>query len=295
MKKQITLLFIIIALITLRGGAQGLYIGVGGGYAIGANKTSDFDGKKTNYYSTYTTSETISKPNSLGGGYGTLVYVGYLFKNKTGIEIGSSFLHGSDISMTFEAHDHTVDYNQKSKHVLSGDMVRLIPALKMSTGNGIVHPYLIAGVIIGFSGKVTDKISSSSWGSGGPNYSTEAKVEYTKGLSYGFNGRLGTEITLENRISLFLELNYNFQSWAPGHGKIVSYTQDGTNVLSLIPQREVDYKKDYVYNSSSSPAYYGLRQGAKFFLPYSALGANIGVHIMIGKIKINWWPKSFSS
>jgi len=91
MKKTYALLFVLFFIFSSNGQSQHLYCGFGGGYGVGTNKTDDFDDVKINYYSSADVYQYKSLPTSLGTGYNECVYVGYLFRNNIGLELGAFF------------------------------------------------------------------------------------------------------------------------------------------------------------------------------------------------------------
>jgi len=186
----------------------------------------------------------------------------------------------------YELHDNVNDYHDRRQHSFSGNLNRLVPAIKIITGQKNIHPYLLAGAIIGFGGKLTDHMTVETWGTGSNNFDIDVKVEYTQGMSYGLHGSLGVDMMIDDKIGLFCELSYNYLNWSPDHGKVVTYLENGVDVTRQVPNnyKEINYKTDYTYNTAISPPYVGLRQGPKFYLPFSSIGAMIGIHIYIDKI-----------
>ncbi len=164
--------------------AQSFYCGFGGGYGIATGKTNDFDNKKTNYNAAANTYEYIAHPNSLGKGRNESVYIGYMFSNNMALELGGSFMQGISVTVKGEFHDNVSDYHEKRKHVLSANMNRIVPSIKISTGRKQLYPYITAGVIIGVGGKMEDAVTIETWGTGSNNIDMEAKAEYILSVSF---------------------------------------------------------------------------------------------------------------
>ena len=76
--------------------AQGLYFGLGGGYGFAAAKqTLGQDTKVTNTGGTFS-AEYMSHPISLGKGINAGLFAGYMFNPNIGLELGVSYLAGSE-------------------------------------------------------------------------------------------------------------------------------------------------------------------------------------------------------
>ena len=115
-------------------------------------------------------------------------------------------------------------------------------------------------------------------------YNQERGYDYKGGISLGFHGAAGVDIMFTDRFGLFAEVAGNFQNYAPKKGIMTKYTVNGVNQLSSIPasQRDIECVDSYTETSGSSGSTQSIKN-TKIYLPFSSIGANIGLHIAFGK------------
>ncbi|HLC82440.1 MAG TPA: outer membrane beta-barrel protein [Bacteroidia bacterium] len=264
--------------------AQGVYMGLGGGYGFAAGKQSFFDDYKTTVSATSTSQTNTSHPFSLGKGVNAGLYAGYMFNKNVGAELGVSYLIGSKNVFTDE-YTNTGPFPSSSKTEMTwkGRMIRLVPTIRMTAGENKLHPYMKAGLIIGVGGKVYDDTHSESTSSSTTTV-TERSWEYYGGTSLGFHGAIGLNYMVSDKIGIFAEVAGNYQNFSVKKGSMTKYTIDGVDQMSSLDKidKEVEFVDSYTYDSSATPNVNQPDQSTKFFMPFSSIGVNLGLHISFG-------------
>jgi hypothetical protein len=246
--------------------AQGFYATIGGGYNFPVAGTPIQDETIKSTSNTSMVSFT-GKTLSYGKGVDFGASVGYMFTKNVGIEIGASYLDGTNTTAT----DMDAGTTNYSKEAYNGTMLRFIPACRIQSGEGLVRPYGVLGAIIGTA---TNANITETYG---PSNSIDGTVIYNGGYSFGFHAAVGATITCVENISVFIELAVNYQNYAPatavatgnayylGQGvQTVSYGNSGSYYPS-------------VNNTSSTLVL------PQIYLPFSSLGINAGFHFSFAK------------
>ena len=252
--------------------SKGLYIGMEGGYGFSAAKTTYEN--STYIYGTNSGENITVISYSLGKGINAGLYAGYMFNRHFGAELGASYFMGQKFNMSGETGD-SKDYGS-----LQGNMIRIIPAVKYVFGKHKLHTYMKVGLIIGVGVKV---IQDDNYTFGGFTNSITT-WEYKSGISYGFHGALGINYMFTDRIGAFAELAGYYQNWAPKKAEMTQCISNGVDILPTINtySKEREYVSSY---STNNPDYTQPQKLAKFYYPFSSIGFNIELHIMLGKKK----------
>lgn len=264
--------------------AQGVYLGLGGGYGFAAGKQSFFDDYKTTNSSSGSTTEVTAHPFSLGKGINAGLYAGYMFNKNVGAELGVGYLIGSKTVFTDE-YNNTSAFPSSSKTEMTwkGRMIRLVPTIRMTAGEKKLLPYMKAGLIIGVGGKVYDDMHTVNT-STTSNTVTEESWEYYGGMSLGFHGAIGLNYMVNDKIGIFAEVAGNYQNFAMKKGSMTKYTVDGVDQMSTLDtyEKEIEFVDSYTYSSSPPPNVNQPDKASKFFMPFSSIGINLGLHISFG-------------
>ncbi len=264
--------------------AQGVYMGIGGGYGFAAGKQSFFDDYKTTVTTTSTSQTVTSHPFSLGKGINTGLYAGYMFNKNIGAELGIGYLIGSKNVFTDEnINTSTFPSSSKTEMTWKGRMIRLVPTIRMTAGEKKLQPFMKAGLIMGVGGRVYDDTHTESTSSGTSTV-TDESWEYYGGMSLGFHGAIGVNFMVNDKIGIFGEVAGNYQNFAMKKGSMTKYTVDGVDQMASMDtyDKEIEFVDSYTYNSSSPPNVNQPDQSTKFFMPFSSIGVNLGLHISFG-------------
>jgi hypothetical protein len=267
----------------LPGLAQGLYIGVGGGYGFPAAKQTLEIEQNINFSGSSSTYEYKTRGISMGNGINAGLYAGYMFNENIGAELGISYLLGSKNKFTSESKNDQAGYININEHNYSGRMLRLVPTLRMTAGTEKLRPYMKYGLIIGIAGKIYDDRYNKNTNNGTTKV-YEENWEYTGELSLGLHGALGVNYMLSDNLGIFAELAGNYQNWAMKKGVMTKKTNDGKDELAALftNDKEIEFVESYTYVSSQPVNNNEPEKQTKFYMPFSSIGINIGVHLNFG-------------
>ncbi|MEO8146143.1 MAG: outer membrane beta-barrel protein [Bacteroidia bacterium] len=294
MEKKIKIQFaiaVILTLLTAQVYSQGIYFAVSAGYGLPAAPNAF---KASNYSYTlnstgHTSSfEIVKGTGSFGKGFQAGGTFGYMFNENVGAELGLSYLSGADMTGNYSESNSSTTFPHSStqENTLSGNMLRISPALKIAAGEGKIKPYMKAGLVVGMSPKVIETSFRTDINNG-IGSKTEMEIVYSGGTPIGFTGSLGADFKLNDRISIFFEFNMIAQSWAPKKGIMTKYTEDGVDQLPDMDtnEKEVEFVDSYTESSSTNNTYNAQSPSKelKVFLPFSSAGAKVGLQFALGK------------
>jgi outer membrane protein W len=284
LKTQFAIVIISIILATKAYGQKGLYLNVGGGYGIciAANSgAASFSEIRRNGSNTY---EISNGSGSFGKGVQFGATAGFMFSENIGAELNVGYLVGTKSTYINNDITRTPDF-YLYENKMSGNMLRLTPALKFSVGKDKLKPYMRLGLVIGLAGKIKSvETYSSNVTPLNLVYVTIAESSMTGGVSLGLSAGLGVNYKLNDKLGIFAEIAFISQSWAPNKSLLTKYTENGVDKLGSMTtnQKETIYLNSYTEvsgaNNPSVPA-----QALKTAMPFSSIGLNIGVQLSIGK------------
>lgn len=208
---------------------------------------------------------------SLGQGFALGGNVGYMFNKHIGTEIGITYLWGK----TFEARKHSEMSNEK--YTLSSSMFRFSPSIILQAGFENINPYAKFGLVFGV-GKVIYTYDDYF-------IPQTNETKYYGGMAFGINAAIGAIFKLNDRFSLFGEINTINMSYSPTKSEITEASENGQDILPNLSvyNKEVEYFDNYVKKKYDpehpEPDYNQPRQEMKFKLPFGSLGLNIGLKI----------------
>ena len=89
---------------------------------------------------------------------------------------------------------------------------------------------------------------------------------------------------IPTKIGIFAEVAGNYQNFSVKKGSMTKYTIDGVDQMSSLDKidKEVEFVDSYTYDSSATPNVNQPDQSTKFFMPFSSIGVNLGLHISFG-------------
>jgi len=249
--------------------AQGAYVDFKAGYALGLS-TSNLEWFDFNNGTSGTNSITQEQVNvSLGKGLNFGGTFGYMFNKNIGAELGVSYLLGSKT----KAQD---DYpGGKTEYSLSAKMLRINPALVISSGLEGLSPYAKFGVIIG-AGSILYESNDNDDGD-----IEIFKFKMKEGLAFGLSSSIGILSQVNDNLSYFAELQMTSLSYAPKKGEFTEYSINGTDVLPDLTtsEKEIEFVDSYTYNFNNPPPDSQPSKELKQKMPFSGIGINIGVRI----------------
>lgn len=250
---------------------QGLYLHTNSAYGMSlASREIGGDYSSTGNVKLVRTS--FGKGLDLGFG------AGYMLTKNIGVECNFNYLIGGKTQAT----DASNTSAPADVYVLKGRMLRIIPTVKISTGEKI-RVYSKIGLVLGVFNRFIeeDTYYYSNW-MGGVDKSERTTV-MKGGISMGFKGNLGVDFALSDRLDLFSEVYFISQAWAPKKAEITRYLFNGEDKLGTLTtrQRETEFVDEYNYNTTIPDTQ--PDKSLKIYLPYSSWGINIGIKIKFGK------------
>ncbi len=279
MKKLLTASFLLVIATAIN--AQSIYLRAGTGYGFPiASATLGSNTERTSSTSTDTYSfETVS--GSYGAGGNLNITFGYELNKNLILELNTQYF----ISKKYESSENYTyigtgySYVSQSDYTSSSKGLFFNPSVIFSAGFGKAAPYGRFGFVIG---KPKVLASESSYDNGDGEYTTEVETEYSKGLAFGFQGAVGMNWELSEKLDLFTELNFISATYYAGESNITKYISNGTDYLPTIPlsQKQVIFKKKYDINNST---YYPNEPSVqlKESAPFSSLSMQVGVRFYL--------------
>ncbi len=185
---------------------------------------------------------------SFGKGFTNGLLTGYQFNNYLSAELGIEQLSGSKILYSLvdssDFYAHTIERMAKAK------MINLIPAIRLTVGEGKFKSYIRTGMLIGFNGEI---VSDKSDISEARNYTDryETTEQFRGGIAFGFLSGLGLSYSLNNALSFSAEAVVHAQTWSPQKSSIIKCTRNGVDELPSFPT----YAKEFEY-AETAPGYW---------------------------------------
>ena len=273
MKRNLSIVFIaVIAIFSNHIKAQSIYVNGGIGYGFPLAPMS--------FSVNYSSASVQGVSGSCGKGFLPNLGVGYSFNEHVSAEININYLAGNKIEFS----DTYSLGTPKELETLKAKMLRIIPAIKITTGNSI-KPYARFGLVMGVFNRLYDDHTyyNPLWTGG---YDTYHTFDVFKGnVAFGFSAAVGADFTFSDKVSIYGELGTISQGWAPKKSVRTTYEINGEDRFATLDQK--DKEVDFVdsYNPNIAPVPTESTKSLKVHLPFSSWGINIGVHINIGSKK----------
>lgn len=269
--------------------AQGIYFNAKAGYNFGLAGQDPYD-----YYYDYEsfrndntgerrTDSKRKKGFSMGKGINIDLGAGYNFNKHIAVELNASYLFAGKVA-TNEKYSRITGANTEVDtyvYTWSSNMLRLIPAIKLSAGFETINPYAKLGLLMGFgSMKLTEEVNYNSVAyAGTSNYTTK----YQGGVAIGLSSALGVSYQVSDQLALVLELNLVSMSHAPNKSKYIQYEEDGIDLLPTLTtnEKETIYKNETTYSTTAVINESQPNEELKIKLPFSSYGIHFGIQFQL--------------
>jgi hypothetical protein len=266
--------------LTLSVSAQKFYVGVQGGYSYATNSGQL---GLTNSEESDNTIKIEMIKGGLGQGFNTALTLGYSLSDVVAIELGANYV--------FNSSEVTDNYSSEfssgnSTSVIAAQMIQVAPKVVFNLNSeSKFNPYLKVGATLGI-GKITSTTEStdiSNFGSQTFEFSSEDEFEITGGLAFGFNAGIGGNYAINDRISIFSELNLLSMSYAPTKGEVTKYELDGNDELSNLStsEKETIFVDEIEYDFNGSQNENEPAEQLKMYLPFNNISLNVGLRISL--------------
>ena len=253
--------------------AQGAYFTLGTGYNLPAS-TQTLDALSfSNETNTVNTTTYEQNYVSLGKGLSAGGAFGYMFNENIGAELGISYLMGSTWECVTAYNSPASGGTAKFTDQISSKMTRINPQIVMSMEANKITPYAKVGLLLGMGSM--SLMSKSEYIDG----TIEQSLLFNGGIATGFTTTIGASYALNDKISLFGDLNFVNMSYSPTKGMITKYTEDGVDLLpSLDPiDKEIQFVDSYVEDDNIQPSITEPTKALKIKFPFSSAGIHIGL------------------
>ncbi len=275
--KAIAVSIVISILLMTQAHGQGMYFRLGGGYALPLASevigTKDVRTRPATGNQIYT-SENVS--GSFGAGMNINLGGGYMFNENIGFDLGVLYQR----SKKYETIDNYYDPFGKEEDIITHQSTAIFfnPSFLITSGTGTKVPYGKFGVVVG-SPKI--KVEENYFYNLDGTETQHREWEYRKGMAFGFQGTVGMNWMLSNKLDLFTEINFVSMSFYPGEYELTIYTSNGTNVLPNLPvnSKKVEFVKQLDPNApfvATSP-----RQELQEAKSFGALSFNVGIRFLM--------------
>jgi len=264
--------------------AQGLYFKAGGGYAI--PMATQVIGEKTVQTQDYSNSQsknditTEAISGSFGAGTNFLVGGGFMFNENLGVELNVQFNQSKKYE-TGDVYTYKSDSYSGTDRTLTqnfSNSLYINPSFIITPGAGTKVPYGRFGVVVG-SAKLKQE-ESSYYDLDGVSTSSR-KWEYKGGVALGFQGAVGMNWMLSDKIDLFTEVNFISMTY---YAEESIKTEDRYNDYDNLPdqtvsQKQTVYKKEVDPNRQQDPTKPTevLREASAF----SSLSLQVGIVFLL--------------
>jgi opacity protein-like surface antigen len=216
------------------------------------------------------------KSGSLGTGLNVNLGLGYMFSKYIGAELGFNEFIGFGVKTKYDQTQGA--YSQQFDDKYSCKMFQIIPALVITPGFDKINPYGRFGLIIGightnysYTNTRTDIPELKAANTTVENY----KDKDSGGIALGFSTAVGVDYKLNEKFSLYAEINMNGVNYSPKKGKVVEWTKDGVDQIPLLTTKDLEW--EYVKtldNMANIPD-----NSPDQFLKESAVLTNVGISI----------------
>lgn len=270
--KSISIFFsIFFSLIANAQSDKGFYASVNTGYNIGTGNVDRYNsmilgiGNSTQIDASTYQIEYLKI--NFGKGLNAGATLGYMFNKNMGFELGVNYLfggknegHGTELSGDY--------FNAEA----SAKMIQIKPTIIVRSGFNKINPYAKVGMVIG-SGKITNTHNQKN---GADLYNDTS--EFYGGMPIGFHANIGTLYKLNEKLSLFGELNLVNLEYAPKKGRLTESFKNGVDQLPsmTVRQKEVEFVTTITESSEpSNPNEPG--KSSKIAFTFSSIGLNVGL------------------
>ncbi|TXD81155.1 outer membrane beta-barrel protein [Subsaximicrobium wynnwilliamsii] len=279
---------------------NGFYLRVGGGYAFESGKT-EFNNADPNGLTgiMQSTDVTVNADGSsvnvkslngtVGAGIKLNLTAGYMFSPYIGAEMGFSYFHGDE---TMIGRLRSPEVTSEENIYLRG--VDLAPAIFLTPNFKKFNPYTRIGLIIPVAGQLNIETMARQVNGGGQgtDLMIEAKSEVKSRFSVGYFGALGVTYPINDKLSLFGEIEIKNLSIESKTAEITEYrTTAITNGQSqLVPgqqladlpvyEKKFEFTDDFDQSTTTPPNQDAARKIPTQFVNASGTGINVGIRYL---------------
>jgi len=272
--------------------AQSIYFRAGTGYGIPIASAkigdSNLRTEVNNTTGNTSTSSTKGVNASYGSGNDLNFAFGYKLNENLIIDLNFQYLMGRKFKTAdnYTYTSGTYSYVDNDVTTTSAKGIFINPSLIFSAGFGKAAPYARFGFVFG-SPTVTSE--NNAYYNGDGIDSSVTRGEFKKGLAFGFQGAVGMNWKLSEKLDLFTEINFTGMTYYAGEYNITkSIYSSGSNVTDdlinmPLSQKQTIYKKKFdpsKVNIDSTKPHIASRESS----PFSSLAFQAGIRFTLWKM-----------
>lgn len=210
---------------------------------------------------------------SIGSGLKAMVAGGYWFNKNIGIELGVNI---GVAPKKFESVISALSFGNSEVINYAKTPIYIMPALMLRAEVSKIYIYNRLGIAVNVAGKGITESTVTAGSS-----IQVANMEYTFRTGIGFQGALGVQIPVADKVSIFAEANGLFINQYLKEAELVERTDNGADVLSKYPTAAKQFEFELDYNQTLSAIRpYEPTKAPSMAVPFSNIGLSAG--IMIG-------------
>ncbi len=213
--------------------------------------------------------------HSFGNGSQLQAALGYDFNENLGFQVGVGY------GLTTKAleYSETAGSFTNARSIQTKGLLLLAPAFTLSSNSDRLNLYTRVGLTLPIAGTTENNVVRTSSAAQFDN-----KTEITGRMSIGYNAAIGTSFPINDKLSIFGELNGTFLDIARDKLTVTSI-YDKTNDQELIDTRDfIDNNREYVETISSTdnqdPT--KARKVLNENSPFSTIGVAVGIKFSFG-------------
>lgn len=279
MKKKILTALSLFALSTYQSYGQ-FYVDINAGYGFPmAAQVIDYNSNTNSTMTGSTYTDEIVK-GSFGAGMNFGLQTGYMFNDHIGFGVDVNYLMGQKIKSTSKNSSDWggMPYSSSGEGESQAKFTRITPSLVFYLPKEKFSPYAQLGLMMGF-GTIDARYEGSN--SDGDSY--EYGVQYNQGMALGMSAVIGVDFKLSDKLSLLGSIRSVNMTYAPLHGEITKYKENGVDYLGSMTtyESEVNFYDELTTNTSSPPNENNPDKDLKSYYPFSSIGINIGLRFLL--------------
>ena len=259
---------------------QGFFMDVSGGYGFSmAGQVIDYNSNTNSTMTGSTYTDEILK-GSFGAGTNFGLQAGFMFNDHLGFAVEGNYLLGQKFKSTskYSSDWGGMPYSSSGEGVSQAKFTRITPSFIFSLPKDKISPFAQLGLMMGFG-----TIEASYEGSNSDGDSYEYGVRYNQGMAIGMSASIGIDYKLGEKLSLLGSIRSVNMTYAPLHGEITKYKENGVDYLSTMTtyESEVDFYDELTTNTSNPPNENNPDKDLKSYYPFSSIGINIGLRLSL--------------
>ncbi|MFN5984057.1 MAG: hypothetical protein ACK479_11385, partial [Fluviicola sp.] len=254
--------------------AQELSVSVSSGYNHKMAPSTFGVFLKDNFISAFYPYSVEYSTYSLGKGINSNIGINYTSKNNFGFQIEGSYLYG--LSTTNVSDYYINDFIRKE---IFSRYCRIIPQFNyIQKINNFELKFHVGAIINWGSFTLTQEQFDEEY-----NQGFKYVNKFSGGVSFGMITGISSIFKLNNRFSLFIDLNLISASHTPTKRKYIEMYHGETNMIDNFPTsvKETEYYNSYEAYTTSDPN--SPSKSLKFKTPNSRIGLQIGVNFQLWK------------